>query len=245
MNENALKPPFDEGPVQLVRVSDQIVRRLERAIRSGHYPIGVQLPSERQLMEGFGVGRPAVREALFTLRKMGLVEIRSGTRARVIEPTARIVIDELSSAAKHILAQPDGVRQFQNLRTLFEIGLVREAARNITAAGLRGLKNALDANRAAMNNDQAFIRTDIAFHFELADATGNPLIAALYEGMATWLQEQRTVAMLVPDVVPISYQGHKAIYDAIASGDAYAAEREMRQHLDLVAKNYWRGRGKD
>ena len=242
MNEIAPKPPFDEGPVQRVRVSDQIVTRLEEAIRGGHYPVGAQLPAERQLMEGFGVGRPAVREALFTLRKMGLVEIRSGTRARVTRPSARAIIDELSSAAQHLLAQHEGVHDFQNLRTLFEVALVREAARHMTAAGLRNLRNALAANREAMSDYEAFIRTDIAFHYVLAESTNNPIITSLHNAMATWLREQRAVALKVANVIPIYYQGHEAIYKAIASGDADTAEHEMRRHLELVAKNYWRGR---
>ena len=56
-----------------------------RRVRSGG-----RLPSEKELMERFGVGRPAVREALFILQQQGLVEIASGARARVTAPIAKL-----------------------------------------------------------------------------------------------------------------------------------------------------------
>jgi DNA-binding FadR family transcriptional regulator len=40
-------------------------------ILSGELPVGDALPSERELMERFQVGRPAVREALLWLSKKG------------------------------------------------------------------------------------------------------------------------------------------------------------------------------
>ena len=69
------------------KLYEEVADQLERMIHDGEYAPRDQLPSERELMRQFGVGRPAIREALFHLRKMGLVEIRSGERARVTQPT--------------------------------------------------------------------------------------------------------------------------------------------------------------
>ena len=51
-------------------------------IQEGVYAAEDLLPSERELMQQFGVGRPAIREALFHLRKMGLVELLRDARGR-------------------------------------------------------------------------------------------------------------------------------------------------------------------
>ena len=55
----------------------------EEMIQDGQFGLGDFLPSERELMQHFGVGRPAVREALFALQRMGLVVVATGERPRV------------------------------------------------------------------------------------------------------------------------------------------------------------------
>ena len=61
------------------RLFEQIAEIIEQRIRSQQSAPGDELPSERDLMKEFGVGRTAVREALFHLQRMGLVELRPET----------------------------------------------------------------------------------------------------------------------------------------------------------------------
>lgn len=231
-------------PVRRPRVSDAIVERLESAIRGGVYRIGETLPSERELMHRYGVGRPAVREALFTLSKRGIIEIRSGMRPRVCAPDVSAMLDDLSSTAKSFLARPEGVANFQQIREFFEVALARDAARNAADDEILRLRKALAANKAAIGNREAFIETDIAFHFVLAERTRNPIITAMHSAMVRWLYEQRVVALQVPDVEPVSYAEHEAIYRAIAARDPDKAEAAMQHHLQDVARNYWAARGR-
>ena len=75
-----------------VKLYEQVSERLEQRIRDQDIGPGEELPSERELMREFGVGRPAIREALFHLQKMGLVELKAGARAKVVAPDARAVV---------------------------------------------------------------------------------------------------------------------------------------------------------
>src|SRR5215470_1584928 len=134
------------------KLYEEVADRLEAMIHEGTYAPGDRLPSERELMKQYGVGRPAVREALFALQKMGLVAINSGERARVTQPTPKVVFESLAGAARHLLGAPDGVRHFQEARAFFEIGLARYAAEHATAADIEALRDALDANRQALDN---------------------------------------------------------------------------------------------
>ena len=99
------------GQVKPRKLSDEVAHHLEQMIRDGDFAEADRLPSERDLMRHFGVGRPSVREALLHLSKMGLVEVRSGERARVTRPTPQFVIDALAGPARHMLAAPDGVQR--------------------------------------------------------------------------------------------------------------------------------------
>lgn len=221
------------------KLYEDIAFELERRILSGEYAPGDRLPSERKIMEEFGVGRPAVREALFALRKMGLLTIKSGEPARVTNPTPEVLISELSGAARTLLATPDGIRMFQEARVMFEVALVRHAAANALPADVAWLEEALHANRAAVIDRRTFNETDDEFHRRIVEIARNPVLSATYGGLSAWLFEQRQIAMLYPGSPEKAVVAHAQIFAAIAAGDKDAAEEAMRRHLADVTHQYW------
>ena len=229
--------PVLDTTVRRRKLYEEVAHRLEAMIQEGEVEAGQQLPSERDLMRMFGVGRPAVREALFHLRKMGLVEIRSGERARVTRPTPRIMIDTLAGTARHMLAAPGGVSDFQNARAFFEVGLARHAAQYATDEDLAEFEAALAANRKSLGNLVRFQRTDVDFHYVLAVIPRNPIFTAIHAALAEWLLEQRQTT-LAPGEDVVAYEAHRSIFDAVAARDADRAEQAMRAHLDYVARRY-------
>jgi GntR family transcriptional regulator, sialic acid-inducible nan operon repressor len=217
---------------------EEIAEHLELSIFSGRLSVGDKIPSERALMDRFGVGRSTVREALFMLQRKGLLETRPGAAARVSRPDADTMVDDLSGAARHMLSQPDGVRHLQNARTLFEIGLARHAAKHATEEDLQALKSALEANGAAMDQP-TFQRTDLTFHYTLAMITHNPVFTSIHHALMAWLAEQRSVSARAGATRSEIFGQHRAIYEAIAAGDSVAAEEAMETHLATVARYYW------
>ena len=223
------------------RLYEEIADDLEQMIQDGRYAQADLLPCERDLMRQYGVGRPAVREALFHLRKMGLVEIRSGERARVTRPTPEFVIGALSGTARHMLAAPGGVHDFQNARIFFETGLARYAAVHATAADVADFKAALAANRAAIGDLRRFRETDVAFHYVLALIPGNAIFTAIHAALADWLLEQRQTTLAPAKneaVYQTVFEAHRAIYEAVAARNPDQAEKAMHDHLQYVAQRY-------
>lgn len=219
------------------KLYEEVAARLERMIAEGHYATGDALPSQRTLMETFAVGRPAIREALFHLQKMGLIDIRSGTRAIVTLPTPAFVVDALAVTARHMLAAPGGVQNFQSLRVFFEVGLARHAAEHATKDDLDRFRHALDENRASLGDLKRFERTDVDFHYVLAVIPRNPMFTAIHAALAEWLLEQRQTT-LAPGEDKVAYEAHRAIFEAVKSRDADRAEAAMRDHLDYVTRRY-------
>ncbi len=206
-------------------------------IRRGEMVDDGRLPSERELMRHFGVGRPSVREALLHLSKMGLVEVRSGERARVTRPTPQVVIEQLAGPARHLMALPGGAQDFQGARLFFEIGLARHAAQYATPEDIEALRAALEANRETIGDLQEFERTDVDFHYVLALIMRNRIFTAIHAALADWLHEQRRTT-LAQGVDLTAYQSHVAIFEAVAAHDADRAEHAMRDHLEFVADRY-------
>jgi DNA-binding FadR family transcriptional regulator len=150
-----------------------------------------------------------------------------------------VLVNELSGAARHLLAQPAGVRHFQQARMLFEAGLARYAAVHASKADVEALEAALEANRQAIGDGREFERTDVAFHYVLAGISRNPIFAALHAAIAEWLMEQRTISVRAKGSARAAYRAHERIHRAVAARDPEAAEAAMRAHLAQVEKFYW------
>jgi len=243
--------PVGDAPAKstLIRrrkLYEDVVVRLEELIHGEALKPGEPLPSERELMSQFGVGRPAIREALFALSRMGLVEVANGERPRVSNPTPKTLIGELSGAARLMLSKPEGVHHFQEARTLFESALAEEAARVATHADVLALERALQANRQAIGDPMRFQATDVAFHLAIASIPRNPIYLALHEAIVEWLNEQRSVALRRLGVDELAYAAHRKLYEAIKDKDPDLARISMRAHLEEISRRYWRIRdGKD
>lgn len=235
--------PMTDDIIPRRKLHEEVAARLEALILSDDYAVGDALPSERELMERYGVGRPAVRQALLTLERMGLVKIASGERARVTKPSPKVLTDTLGGVVKHMLAEADGARHFQMARLFFEAGLARWAAEHATDEDIDRLRAALEANRADLADVAAFNRTDVGFHYVLAVIPRNPIFVALHEALVDWLTEQRTMSLLNPGAAQMAFDAHQRIFDAIAARDPERAEAAMRAHLLEVSDLYWRGKG--
>ncbi len=165
--------------------------------------------------------------------------VSSGERAKVTAPTADTLVMELSGAARLLLAQDGGIEQFQEARTLFEVGLARLAAQRPTREDLEALRDALGANGRAIDNPPDFMRTDVAFHYAIAAIPRNPIFTSMYNAVVEWLTEQRVISGRAPDAGRAAFDAHTRIFDAIAAHDPAAAQIAMQEHLDQVTKLYW------
>lgn len=227
------------APLNRERLSDKIARDIESRVLSGELTVGDQLPSERDLMAHYGVGRPAVREALLWLNKTGMLAVSNGDRTRVTEPNPRGLLQLLSGAAKMLVSRPEGIRQFQKTRTFVEVAMAREAARRATAADIAQLEKLLEANEGCANDIAAFSASDDAFHQYIASIAQDPLLDALYEVVLELLEDQRRMSLSHPDALPKAAAAHRSIFEAIRDHDADRAEAVMRDHQATVIQTYW------
>ena len=101
-----------------------------------------------------------------------------------------------------------------------------------------GCGEALDANVAALGKVGEFIRTDVAFHYELARIARNPVFNVVHEILVEWLIDQRTTTIHMPEADRLSVRDHTAIYEAVAAREPARAFHEMASHLRLISRLY-------
>lgn len=223
--------PTDEQ-IPRRKLAGEVLDRLLLSLERGEVAPGQKLPGERTLMARYGVGRPAVREALQALEKMGLIEIQHGERARVVALEAKDVFAQMDAAARHLLSRSPTMRDaLREARLELETAMVRRAAQRASAGDKERLAAAIAAQRACRGDPARFIAADIAFHVTIAGMAGNPLYEPLAGAMLRWAFEFFPRMLRAPGTEDLTLKEHSAIARAVAKGDPDAAARAMRRHL--------------
>ena len=201
------------------RSPDEAYRALHDAIVSGRLQPNQRLV-EADLVEELGVGRAAIRTALIRLEQEHLVERERNRGARV-----------------RMISLPRAIEILQ-AREVLEGLTASRAAEHITAKDATALRADLAAQRKQLDRGDLLAASDAnaAFHRRIVaiarHETAERLISSLHAQMVRF--QYRTI--LAPGRSESSFAEHLAIADAIAAGDARAAERAMRRHIANVTE---------
>lgn len=220
-------------PVVTKKLSEIVAEELEGMIRREEIKEGEYLPSEREMMEFFGVGRPSVREALSTLRHKGLIKYNKGEKASVSRPSTETIINGLSGIVKDFLATEDGVTEFERLRIFFETNLVRYAAKKASEEDINRLKNILAVHHNCLKTTECYSHYDIEFHRILAEIPGNKILQTIHTAFSEWLIMAKPLEKnnMTYTQNKNTHLQHIEILQAIIEHDADKAESLMEIHL--------------
>ena len=226
----------DSDKIVRKKLSDQVLEKLREMIISRELATGDYLPSERALMERFGVGRPAVREALQSLHNSGLISISHGERSRVNAIDASTVLSQSDDVARMVLsAAPDNLEHLKHARQMFELGMIRVAAQNATVEDVADLRAIQDEQISHRDDPTAFIEADMRFHNRLARITGNPIIVSVSEAMLGWLFEYHVNLLHWSGKEEVTLSEHAEMIDLIEKHDVEGAVKTMERHLTRSA----------
>lgn len=214
---------------------EQVADLLENRIVSGEYPYGSRLPSEQALCELAGVSRTIVREALKLLKERGLIETRTGSGAYVTRPEAQNISDVVARII-HI----DGIwyEDVFNVRATLEIESAGLAARNASPELIEELRI---VNRSILDpgltvSERA--ERDFSFHYLMAKASGNPLLALLVEAIGGICRGMIERTSFLSDSANDGVIRHGRICDALEAHDPETARSAARDHLEESKRRY-------
>lgn len=228
-----------EEPIRTKRLHVHVAERLQTLITERQMKPGDKLPSERELQTMFGIGRPAVREALLMLQHAGLITLRSGRPATIAQADPQNILNEVRLAVDHFLADPDGLKELQAARRLLECGMAFLAAKNCTDEDLAAMRETLERAEMSVDDIRAFESEDLAFHYTIIKTSNIRLFEVIFHALNDWLREQRSLPFTRPGQPYFTVKEHRAVYDAIASKNPVAAMLAMDAHMAKVEENYW------
>jgi GntR family transcriptional repressor for pyruvate dehydrogenase complex len=218
-------------PVTRQNLADRLAHRIRSLIQQGEYAAGDRLPSIMEMARSFGVGHPTLREALKKLETMGVVEIRHGSGVYVIRSHDVLMVatpDYSGTVTKKLLID------LIQARMPLEVHSVLHAARNATAENLDTMRELLATAGENLHNDAVLNETNIAFHREIAIASGNTVLTQLLGVVGELFTDEQRLILDIFGSRERDHQEHLGILEALEQRDESLAVERMRLHLEGV-----------
>jgi len=229
--------------VEKKRAYEDIVKQIFSLIEKGRLKRGDQLPVERELSETFKVSRATVREAIFSLESMGLVQRRQGDGTYVIASSEDALVQPLAMALFH---EKDDIIDIFSVRKIIEPEVAQLASENRTPEEIEEVEEILREQEKEVENGKNPVHTDSKFHHLLARMARNRILERLLITLVDLLSKTREEYLQTEERKQKSLHGHYEILAAIRNGNGKAARKAMRRHLEDVENavfNKRRGKG--
>lgn len=206
-----------------------IYKKLEERIKN--MSVGEKLPSERAMVQEYGVSRNVLREALVLLSERGIIEIRPGKGSYVTNK-------QKASLAKHFgsFLEKDRESQMQVLevREIVELAMFEKAALNANENDIRLMEEIYEQMEQSQNINEGYGNLDLKLHMQIARATHNDifpiLVRTLYESSG---QKIILIEDMFPEAMKSIHRDHLGIIEAIKRRDVKAVKKVGKRHFDV------------
>lgn len=216
------------APPRRRTLSQAVAEEIAARIQAGDYRPGDALPTERDLMQQFGVGRSSARESMQALAAMGVIDIRPGRGARVLPVAAREALPRRLIAR---LLEDQAVQDLYEFRRCAEVEVAGRAAERATDADVERINQCVSDYRRAVTRKADLSESDVRFHQALAAAAHNVVFELVLDELVDLLNFARREVMAVPWVPRRALREHVRIAAAVAAHDAQAARAAMSEHI--------------
>ena len=225
------------------RLSEDIVDYIKNLIIEGKLNPLDRLPSERELAERFGVGRPTVREAIRTLELMGLVEVHSGQKGTIIKNPELVTYMESVVEQMSWLVQIERttLRQLLEVRDSLERGIALNAAKNATKAQLKQMKKNITEMKRSTGDIDAYLKNGIEFHSTMAEATQNPIYSIIWSGFSDLIYNyyRDLLKEYSKKTLKDLCAANLDVYEAMLTQDPESIQAAMDKHIETERKILW------
>ncbi|PLX36124.1 MAG: GntR family transcriptional regulator [Hyphomicrobiales bacterium] len=219
------------------RTADAVVEQLESLILQGILRSGDRLPAERELAKKVDVSRPILREAIKKLEERGLVTSRHGEGTFISDVIGTVFSDQIVDLIRR---HPRAVADYLEFRREVEGTAAELAALRATAADKEILTRLFTGMEEAHGRGDfdAEAAIDVEFHNAVGESAHNMILLhtlrACYRLLSDGVFYNRMTVYAFPGARENLLSQHRAIYEAIISGDPVASRLAAEAHIDYV-----------
>lgn len=209
----------------------QVVNHIRSLLEKGSLQPGDKIPPEREFARELKISRASLRTGIGYLAAMGVMKIRHGV--------GTFVSDGPPEFGKSSLSLMGALHGFQSWQ-MFEARIILE--RNLAAlAAERGKEEHQVAMAeevaemfASLENPVEYLIHDVMFHRIIAQASGNPILAAIMETVTSSMYDKRRKTVERARDLRESAAMHREIYRAIRGRKPVEARKLMEKHLEMA-----------
>lgn len=220
--------------LQKIPLYEQVADLLETQILN-QLEDGDLLPSEQQLAEQFLVSRTIIREAEKLLKERGLIDSKAGKGTYVTRVQAQNIAVVVSRLIR--MERIDYISVF-DMRKILEVEAAARASQNATPEEIEKMAEVLEKLKEPGLSEIEYSEYDFTFHYMVAQASGNPLLAVMTEAIGSLCREIISRAVQVSGGVEDAIWRHELILQMLSKRDEDGAREVMRGHLDKSQENY-------
>jgi GntR family transcriptional regulator, transcriptional repressor for pyruvate dehydrogenase complex len=209
----------------------QVVNHVRALIENGTLKPGDKIPPERDFARELNISRASLRTGIGYLAAMGVMKVRHGV--------GTFIADGPPDFGKSSLSLMGALHGFQSWQ-VFEARLILESNLAALAAERGGeehhaaLAEQVAEMFASVENPAEYLIHDVMFHRIIAQASGNPILAAVMETVTSSMYDRRRKTVERSRDLRESAEMHHAIYRAIRGRKSQEARRLMDQHLRMA-----------
>ncbi len=199
-----------------VSLAERVYADLKTALHSARFEPGERL-REEAVAEWLKVSRTPVREALRRLQSENLV----------VSTEHGLAVPQLSQ---------NQIFELYAIREVLEGAAAALAARHASPAEIEFLKQILEDQAAAKNDEARLLSTNKELHGCIYRAANNRYLVRTLQSLQDELAQLRGTTFAWPHRPPDALKEHTAIVRAIERHDPEAAEKAARHHVSAALR---------
>lgn len=215
-----------------VPLYEKLLKELKSQIVSGVYQKGDLLPSEKELIDAYGVSRITVRKTLSILAEMGFIETCQEKGSVVLfGPENSGSSDDFKRAVDEYYHD---FMSSSNIRLLLEPEIARQAALMASREQVAHLKTLIKREEDERDVDE--------FHRAVAEILNNDKLNDMLGELIIYENSKASLGTIQPElqdeVGKVVESHHQKIYEAIRDRNPEFAYFYMKEHTLYMKKRY-------